>query len=109
MNDKGIALYYHQSAQIALDLVEKRARAILRQHPNLDEFIMGMGIWFFTRKVGTKDEKGIVIEEWMNNIVHEPLAYMKPVADLIDEWDEYLKITGEPMRFTANGPVVREW
>ena len=27
--------------------------------------------------------------------------------EFISEWDEYLKLTGEPMRFTADGPKIR--
>ena len=29
---------------------------------------------------------------------------------MMDEFDDLeLKVTGEPMRFTAQGPIVREW
>lgn len=25
------------------------------------------------------------------------------------EWDEYLRLTGTPMRFTARGKIVTDW
>lgn len=92
---KDVDKHYRQARDIAMQLIEQRARRILVTHPNLDEFIMGMGSWFFTRKGG--------------EIIVDPLGYMKPISDIIDEWDAYLKLTGEPMRFTAEGETVTDW
>lgn len=56
---------------------------------------MSMGCWGFTGKNG--------------DILHDELHYMSPVVRLLKKWDEILKLTGEPMRFTATGPVIRNW
>ena len=110
MTEKDIKDYYNKAVRTALTLLEQKARHILQNNSNLDEFVMAMGGWFFTRKVGTKDHHGIVVTgEHGDDIIHEPLAYMHPVADIINEWDEYLKLTGTPMRFTAWGPTRKDW
>lgn len=96
MDKRHIAKHYNAAFNVAIELIEKRARAILRKHPNLSEFISAMGTWGFIPK--DKDA-------W----TRDDLKYMKPVADIYDEWDDYLKLSGEPMRFTAHGPVVRDW
>ncbi len=37
-------------------------------------------------------------------------TYAMPFTRMMDEFDDMeLKITGEPIRFTAQGPIVREW
>jgi len=89
-----IRYHYEQACKIAENEVIRMARDILRKHKNLDEFIMAMGGWFFT-------EHG--------DVKHDKLCYMKHLDDFITEWDEFLKITGSPMRFTASGKVRRDW
>lgn len=79
-------------------IVAAMARKILVEHPHLDEFIMGMGICHFTVKGQEYESVGT-----------EDFAYMKPLDDFICEWDEYLKMTGTPMRFTATGPLRSDW
>ena len=87
---------------MSADLIEAKARGILRSHPTLDEFVMGMGAWLFTRKDSADD---------ISTVFRERIpAYARPFERMMDEFDRLeLKITGEPMRFTAEGPVVREW
>lgn len=86
---------YREARYLALVQVEEMARDILKKHPNLGEFIMGMGTWTFTFANG--------------DTVYDEMKYMKKLSDFISEWDEYLKLTGEPMRFTANGRKVTDW
>ena len=93
---KRIEKHYEQACTLALSEVERLARQILANHSNLHEFVMGMGGAIFI----TKDD---------DNLGTEDRAYMKPLNDLLMEWDDYLKLTGEPMRFTVDGPIVREW
>ncbi len=86
----------------ALALIETRARKILVSHPNLDEFVMAMGGWLFTKK-NSHDDISTVYRERIP-------AYARTFAEMMDEFDDMeLKVTGEPMRFTAQGPVVRMW
>ena len=75
--------------------IEKEARRILKAHPNLDEFIMAMGDAFFTTHSG-------------ESISPYDRAYMKPLADIFVEF-HYLKLEGNPMRFTADGKKVTDW
>lgn len=91
-----IRKHYNKAVSDALEIVESRAREILCKHSNLDEFIMGMGVWFFTGK----DKE---------HFDDRDLAYLKPFAELFYEWDEYLKLTGKPMRFTAYGKKRTDW
>lgn len=98
---KQIETYYDQASADASAFVEQEARALLHKHPCLQEFVMGMGLWSFSTQSGES---------------HLPGFYTTPkyitnsrLGKFINQWDEYLKITGEPMRFTADGPVVREW
>jgi hypothetical protein len=84
--------HYDKARAAALFLVEKIARQALREHPEYIEFCMSMGCWGFV------DQK---MYSWME--VSEPLL------DLFEKWDDSLKLSGEPMRFTADGPVRREW
>lgn len=86
----------------SLALIETKARAILAAHPNLDEFVMAMGGWLFT-KHGSKDNISTVDRERMP-------VFMKSFVRMMDEFDDLeIKVTGEPMRFTAIGPTVKNW
>jgi hypothetical protein len=89
--------YYHLAVELALLDVEKEARKILREHSHLEEFVMAMGSWcFWTTDGGQVDN-------------YYDFKYLKPLVDIFEEWDEYLKLTGTPMRFTANGKKVTYW
>jgi len=87
---------------MALALIENKARKILLAHAALDEFVMAMGGWVFTGKGHAGDISTVYRE-------HIP-AYAKSFTRMMDEFDELeLKVTGEPMRFTATGPKVAMW
>lgn len=107
MSEKEIENLYVKASDNASVFVEEQARAILKKHPNLHEFVMAMGSWFFT----TKRSKDRTLLPGEHAVLHDEPSYIKNsrLASFIAEWDEYLKITGEPMRFTADGPVVRNW
>lgn len=88
--------------ETAFILIETRARKILVAHPSLDEFVMAMGGWLFTRH-GSDDNISDI------ELSHIP-GYVRSFANMMDEFsDMELKVTGEPMRFTATGPVVKMW
>lgn len=92
-----IKYHYDLARDIALAEVEREARRILARHPMLDEFVMGMGIATFTVK-GKEHSLGI-----------SERKYMRSLENFISDWDEYLKLTGEPMRFTATGLKRTDW
>ena len=103
--------HYQKACNAALALIEERARAIMRKNPDIDHFTMAMGSWFFW---GKDDRQVEVYDEHYHatgTIVFTYTAkeWAKPLCDVFEEWDEHLKLTGVPMRFTADGPVVRDW
>lgn len=83
-----IAVHYDQAVSEALSLVEQSALVILRKHSNIQDFTMGMGTAFFTDR---------------NGEMMEVRNYMRPVFLILEEWDRYLKLTGEFMIITSNG------
>lgn len=94
---KTIQWHFDLAYDHAIREVERLARQILSRHATLDEFIMAMGMATFSVK---GEEHSIGLED---------RAYFKPLRDLIYQWDDSLGLTGTPMRFTADGPVVKEW
>jgi hypothetical protein len=79
--------------QILLDEIERIARSRLRRNKKLKEFVMAMGSWFFTK--------------WGNNYNGEDYDCRK-IADIIGEFSK-LKLTGNAMRFTADGEKRTDW
>ncbi len=100
-----IAASYDQARALAITLLEHRARAVMRSHRNCAEFICCMGSAFFVVKRAGALDGEINVDPCDS---YAP-AYMGRVAELINEWDDYLKLTGEGFRFTADGPVNRNW
>jgi hypothetical protein len=92
---KDVDKLYTEACHIALALIEKKARKIMREHLNIQEFVMAMGGWNFWYYDG--------------NQVPSDLKYLEPVRKIFDEWDDYLKLTGTPMRFTAEGLIRTDW
>lgn len=104
-----ISKLFTQAEKLALAEVKQRAREILRTHPSLDEFVMGMGSWSFTIRDSTKMCNDKRILSAGDNVDDNDLKYLRPFARFIDEWDPYLHLTGTPMRFTATGKKVTDW
>jgi hypothetical protein len=77
--------------------VRRRARAVLRRCPELNEFVKAMGLWVFT------DHEGDSLLDFDGD------PRFAAVAEIICEWDHSLHLTGTPVRFTARGPVVTDW
>lgn len=90
-----IEAHYDKACAIAEKEVERLARAILKRHPSLKEFVMGMGIWGFWDK--------------NDNSVDADDRRVRSLARFISKWDRFLYLSGSPMRFTADGPVVTYW
>ncbi len=102
-----IERYYNAARLAAITLLEQRARAVMRAHPNCTEFVCAMGSATFTvNRPGAID--GEISVDPCGSFDNPP-AYMAPVAEVLDEWDRVLKLTGEGFRFAATGPVRRNW
>lgn len=85
------------ASELALEYVEHEARKILRKCTTLDEFIMCMGAAFFTDKQG--------------NSLHDheiPKTAFELIV-FIEDVDSELHISGNPMRFTADGEKITNW
>ena len=105
---KEIAKLYAEAEKLALEEVERMARNILAKHKTLDEFIMCMGSWCFSVRDGLKMRTGYIYTS-SDYVDHTDLKYLEPFARFMDQWDEYLKLTGTPMRFTATGKKITDW
>lgn len=88
-----IAKHYERAREEAWSLIELRARRILMNNRHLYEFIMAMGSAFFI------DTSGETVYG----------SHSEPIDEILREWDADLKLTGEPMRFTATGPKRTDW
>jgi hypothetical protein len=102
--EEEIQFHYDKACQLAIIEVEKLARKAMLKHKDLTEFIMGMGSWSFSKK-------GLNGANYLTHQVTDDseYAHVKPLMDFIDEWDDVLKITGYPMRFTAKGKIITDW
>jgi hypothetical protein len=94
-NNKELDALYKEASKVATSEVERIARKILKEHKNLEEFVIGMGTWFFADVNGT-------LYDGMYPICKE-------MDDFMQDWDEVYRLTGEAMRFTTDGPVITEW
>jgi hypothetical protein len=105
-----VADLYNKSSDLAADVVEKMARQILREHPELNEFVMAMGTYFFTYKEGGNlDPISSKMNSSYNYVYYDTEPFLKPLNDFIGEWDSRLKITGDAMRFTAKSEKITDW
>jgi hypothetical protein len=95
--NKQIEFHFNKATELALAEVRRLARKILQEHACLDEFIMAMGMATFSVK-GEVESLGT-----------DERAYLRPLDEFLEVWDDELKLTGEPMRFTAYGPEINEW
>ena len=86
--------------QDALYIIEKEARRILNEHDNLTEFVMTMGCAIFI---------DIDKNTHANYYNEQEFDYIKPLWDFIEQFDNILHLTGNPMRFTATGPKITDW
>lgn len=87
-----VKYHYNQAVLKAIEIVKQLVRQALRENDNLTEYVMTMGDYY------CKNTNGEILE----------FKY-KPLEDFIAEWDDYLKLTGYPMRVTANGEVQTDW
>jgi hypothetical protein len=105
-----VADYYKKAEKAASEYVEKMARQILREHKELDEFVMAMGTYFFTyKKGGNLDPISSKMNSSYNYVYYDTEPFLKPLNDFISEWDSVLKITGDAMKFTADGIKITDW
>jgi hypothetical protein len=83
--------------EMAMAEVERLARQVLERCPTLDEFVMGMGMVIFTLKDGG------------GSLYVFEVKAAKKLNDFLDQWDPILKLTGTPVRLTAEGKACSGW
>lgn len=87
---------YEELCTLASSEVERMAREVLRKRPDIHEFVNAMGATFFV------DEEG-------NNEYPFEIEEADELNEFLMEWDHKFHISGDPMRFTAEGPKVTDW
>jgi len=87
-----------KAGELALKEVVRMARQIMRSHPEIKEFVMGMGGWHFS--YGDPSFR-CPNENYMK--------FSKRLAKFIEKWDDRFQLTGCPMRFTADGEIRHDW
>lgn len=91
---------------IAIREVEKLARQTLYNNPaELKTFVMGMGTYYFT----DMNDEVIHVSMADNDKFLKSLPGYNQLVSFIIKWDHELRITGEPMRFTVDGPMKSDW
>lgn len=93
---------FERVVKAALDEVERLARLVLMHNAALEEFIMAMGGAFFTIVTGD----GVALS---TSVPVEECVGADTLDSFLVDWDEFLHLTGHPMRFTATGEKVTKW
>ncbi len=91
-----IGRYLGLASHFASVAVERQARAILKKHTDLKEFVMGMGSWQFT-------------QHDCRYAIDNDDSRVREFSEFIERFEDELHITGEPMRFTATGSKITNW
>lgn len=89
-----------QARKIALEDIERRARAIMKQHPRCKSFCMAMGSTSFY------DAQGVPVGDW------GPLPYPRYMRGFDRVVDAYnlINVTGEPMKIEGHdGALQKDW
>lgn len=110
LEEESVDLHYQKAVDMALWEVEMMARDILEQHKNLKYFVMAMGTYYFVDK---KENIIDTTEEYMTANYHyrwrDSKPYFANLNEFIGKWDSVLKLTGNPMKFTATGEIITDW
>lgn len=120
---KQIDKLYDRASDLAVEAVCYEAREILKNDPNLHEFVMAMGRCFFTIKEGGKYDINSYpddgsYEEWEDSddfvysyhgIIDDDHGFQKEFFDNVFELNDKFQVMGYPVRFTATSKPVHEW
>ena len=93
--------WFNKASDMAIVVIESEAKAILNKRPELDEFIMAMGSFFFTTKKAINSSPNKIIDE---EDLNEPEFYK-----MVWELNEKFNCCGYPTRFTATGEKINDW
>lgn len=84
-----------EACRRAIEFILREAVHLMQEHPRLSEFCMANGGWDFY------DHKG--------EPVNAKYIQRSALCRLIDEWDEYLHLTGYGVKVYSNGNIMTDW
>lgn len=117
MDIERIQAHIDRADKAAIKLIERLARRVMREHPECKEFVMAMGSASFTveytRDYGDGDTLDVteywsVNGLWTDGWMDRP-DWLAPLVEVFDNFEDSLRLSGSPMRFTARGPVQHDW
>jgi len=84
---------------LLLNEIERIGRIELNNNPNLDEFIMCMGSYFFTTHKNDTNIRGNTTTNYKS----------KGIDEIINKYNNEFNLTGEGMRFSKDSKVTTDW
>jgi hypothetical protein len=93
--------YYNCALNLALSELERLAVSCLRENKKLTGFCNSMGVYFFW-----SDKNTVRLEDLPKT------QSAKDLHELYEDWDDYLKISGHPLRLEKIGDkikLLRDW
>lgn len=91
-----ISALLNQAEKIGLAEVERLARQAMKRYPRCKSFCMAMG--------------GACFYDSTGHPIDDSHAAYKPLWTLLDEYNNYLKLTGCPMKIKGcDGPTLTDW
>jgi hypothetical protein len=90
---------YNQAVDEAMRQVEEMVREAFKQDSRLTDFVLAMGSATFSAK-----RIGIIDDNYTDKY-----PAIKPVFDFLDEWDDYLKLSGAGVWFKRDGSTLTDW
>lgn len=98
--DKEVRALFSLADRCASKHVISMARDVLKRHPEIHEFVMAMGSACFHS-----------FDDWseFSNQIDSGDPRVEHLHNFINEWDSYPRVSGEPMRFTRDSKIVRDW
>ena len=90
---------YNQTVKEALKTIENLVKIAFSEDTRLTDFVLAMGSYTFHAK-----RKGII-----DHYDFDKYPAIRPVFEFIDEWDEYLKLSGAGIWFKSDGTKITDW
>lgn len=90
---------YDKTVREALKHVEFLARQAFKEDSRITDCVMAMGSYTFYAK-----RKGII-----DDYDFDKYPAIIPFLEFMDEWDEYLKLSGAGLWFKSDGTTLTDW
>lgn len=90
---------YNQAVNEAMNEIEEMVKKAFIEDSRLTDFVMAMGSTTFHAK-----RRGII-----DDTNTDKYPAIKPIFDFMDEWDEYLKLSGAGIWLKRDGTKLTNW